>query len=170
MEALFREIFTKLDQSVEAENLRRREDGQLQMKKSEVLILGQTSLLLDKKLSAKLGLLQTADLDAKLQMEYFVKSQLKELLKERGLVYDEDSEKIFIPRGSLELDLFDFKNVVVKRLDSESVIVSKAVKAPQKNRQLIQSSVVETALFRNLIPRIEAEGGDLTEIFGRVKK
>jgi len=170
MEALFREIFANLDQCIEIENLRRREDGQLQLTKSKVLILGQTSLLLDKKLSAKLRLLQTADLDAKLQMEYFVKNKLKELLSEKGLVYDEESEKVFIPKGSLELDLFEFRNVLVKRLDSESVIVSKAVKDPDKNRQLIQSSVVETAWFKNLIPRIEAEGGDLTKIFSKAKK
>ncbi len=170
MEELIKEIFTKLDQRVDKENFRRREDGEPALKKSKVLILGQTSLLLDKKLSVRLGLLQTADLDAKLDMEYFVKQKLKELLKEKGLIYDEDSDKIFIPKDSRELDIFDFKNVAVARLDSESVIVSKAVKAPEKNRQLIQSSVVETGLFKTLISRIESEGGDLTKIFNKAKK
>lgn len=170
MEKLIKEIFTKLDKCVEEENLRRREDGGLPLKKSKVIILGQTSLLLDKKLSAKLDLLQTADLDAKLEMEYFVKQKLQELLTENGLVYDEDSEKVFIPKGSKQLNLFDLKNVVVKRLDSESVIVSKAVKAPEKNRQLVQSSVVQAGMFENLISRIEAEGGDLNKILNKVKK
>ena len=170
MEKLIKEIFTRLDKCIEEENLQRREDGGLTLKKSKVIILGQTSLLLDKKLSVKLDLLQTADLDAKLEMEYFVRQKLQELLKENGLIYDEDSEKVYIPKGSKNLDLFDFKNVAVKRLDSESVIVSKAVKAPEKNRQLVQSSVVLTGMFENLISRIEAEGGDLNKILGRVKK
>ena len=78
--------------------------------------------------------------------------------------------KIFIPKDSRKLDLFDFKNVAVARLDSESVIVSKAVKAPEKNRQLIQSSLVETGLFKTLISRIEPEGGDLAKIFNKAKK
>jgi phage antirepressor YoqD-like protein len=170
MEKLLKEIFARLDKVIEEENLQRREQGALPLKKSKVIILGQTSLLLDKKLSAKLDLLQTADLDAKLEMENFVKKKLQELLKENGLVYDEDSEKVFIPKGSMQLDLFDFKNIAVKRLDSESVIVSKAVKAPEKNRQLVQSSVVQTGMFENLISRIEAEGGDLNKILGKVKK
>jgi hypothetical protein len=68
------------------------------------------------------------------------------------------------------LDLFDFKNVTVKRLDSESVIVSKALKDPEKNRQLVQSSIVETGMFENLISRIEAEGGNLNKILNKVKK
>jgi hypothetical protein len=120
MEKLIKKIFTLLDKQVEKENVERREVGSLPLPKSKVIILGQTSLLLDKKLSAKLELLQTADLDAKLEMNYFVKVRLQEILKENGMVYDEDSDKVFIPKGSKELEIFKFKNVVVRRLDSES--------------------------------------------------
>lgn len=170
MEALIKEIFVKLDKSVEKENLRRRAEGRLTLKKSKVIILGQTSLLLDKKLSSRLDLFQTADLDAKLEMDYFVKQRLKEILKENGLIYDEDSDLAFIPTGSKQLDFLNLNNIIVKRLDSESVIVSKAIKAPEKNRQLIQSSVVQIGMFENLISRIQAEGGNLDKLLGKVTK
>lgn len=162
------EVFTKLDQSVEKENLRRRNDGVLPLKRSKVIILGQMSLLVDSKVAARLALAQTGDMDAKLDMDFFVKQELKKFLAEKGLVYDEDSDKIFIPKNSSELELFEFRNVVVKRLDPESVLVSKAVKAPDKNRPLIQDATA-SLVFPNMLSRIEEEGGDLDRIFGEVE-
>jgi len=45
-------------------------------------------------------------------------------------------------------------------LDAESALVSKAVKAPRKNRMLIADAIAN-GLFPGLAERIEKAGGDL---------
>lgn len=160
---ILQQIFSDLDTWVETENRAREESGTLKLSKCLVTILGQMSLLVDEQLSAILNLAQTGDLDAKLRMDFPVKKKLKELLAENGLIYDEDSEKIFIPKESKELPLFEFENITVKRLDPESALVSKAVKAPNKNRQLLRQ-VIDKNKFPNLIDRIEENDGDLDKL------
>jgi hypothetical protein len=168
MKELLLEVFKSVDQAVEEENLRRRKDGMLPLRRSMVVLLGQMSLLVDVKVSAILALAQTGDMDAKLDMDFFVKQQLQKFLAQKGLIYDEDSDKIFIPKNSRELGLFEFKNVLVRRLDPESVLVSKGVKAPDKNRPLLQDATA-SEVFPNMLSRIEEEGGDLDRIFGEVE-
>lgn len=159
------QLFLKLDAWIDIENNHREESGAGKLAKCQATILEQMSLLVDAKVSAILNLAQTGGLDAKLKMDFLVKKKLKELLAEQGLIYDEDSEKIFIPKGSKELPLFKFNNITVKRLDPESVLVSKAVKAPEKNRQLLRQAIDKNK-FPNLIDRIEENNGDLTNLLG----
>jgi hypothetical protein len=165
MEKLLKKIFSLLNSIIEDENYRRTELGSRRIKKSRVLLLGQMSLLVDKKVSAVFALTQTGDMDAKLEMDFFVKNELKKLLEKNGLIFDEDSEMIFIPKNSKKLELFEFKNIHVQRLDPESVLVSKAVRAPEKNRPLLIESIANS-MFPNLVSRIQEEGGDLVLIFG----
>ena len=103
-----------LDQAVELENLQRLKDGTLAIPKSEVLILGQMSLMVNESVSTILNLIQTADMDAKLRMDSFAKTKLISLLEENGLVYDEDSHLIWIPEKAKEIEVFKFKNIKVK--------------------------------------------------------
>jgi hypothetical protein len=127
-----------------------------------VKLLGQISLLANEKVSAVLNLVGTVDLDAHLEkMEFPVKRKMLELLKDRNLVYDEDSEKIWIPPGSKFENFLKFDNLSVFRLDPESVLVSKAIKAKQKNKQLIQDAIASEK-FSNLIERIGKNGGKLS--------
>ena len=67
---------------------------------------------------------------------------------------------IWIPPGAKFEILFDLKNVVVKSIDPESALVSKAVKAPEKNKQLIREAIA-SGKFKTLIARIEKNGGKL---------
>jgi phage antirepressor YoqD-like protein len=158
-----KQIFVDLDVWIESENVDRNDSGAQKLPKCQVTILGQMCLLVDEAVSAVLNLAQTGDLDAKLKMDFPVKKKLTELLAEHGLIYDEDSEKIFIPKGSKELPLFEFKNITVKRLDPESALVSKAVKAPGKNRQLLREAIDKNK-FPNLMDRIEENNGDLGQL------
>ncbi|NBW99593.1 hypothetical protein EBR03_08485 [bacterium] len=118
------------------------------------------SLLVNKKVSTILSLAQTADRDAQLDMDSVVKKELTSILKKYGLIYDEDSKLIWIPPGAKFEILFDLKNVVVKSIDPESALVSKAVKAPEKNKQLIREAIA-SGKFKTLIARIEKNGGKL---------
>ena len=153
-------IFKKLNKRIAEINRKRKKDDSLLITKSEVKLLGQMSLLANEKVSAILSLAQTGDMDALLQMEHVVKEELTYILKDHSLIYDEDSKLIWIPPGTSFEGLFDFTNVVVNVIDPESALVSKAVKAPAKNKQLIREAIVSEA-FPGLVDRILKNGGKL---------
>jgi len=75
MKKLMKKIFAELDQAVEFENRQRLKEGALRIPKSEVIILGQMSLMLNESTATILTLIQTGDMDAKLQMDYFCESR-----------------------------------------------------------------------------------------------
>ena len=160
MKELMRKIFADLNQAVELENIRRLEEGISTIPKSEVLIFGQMSLMLNESATSYLSLIQTGDMDAKLQMDYFTKNKLKKLLESSGLVYDEDSHLVWIPQDAKIINLFNFKNIEVKLVDAESTLVSKAVHAPQKNKQLVRQAIA-SGKFPGLIDRIIKNDGKL---------
>lgn len=54
----------------------------------------------------------------------------------------------------------DLKNILVESIDPESTLVSKAVKAPEKNRFLIREAIT-AKIFPNLVDRILKNGGKL---------
>jgi hypothetical protein len=160
MKKLMKKIFADLNQAVELENLQRLMVGTLTVPKSEVLIFGQMSLMLNESAKKNLSLIQTGDMDAKLQMDYFAKNKLLELLESNGLVYDEDSHIVWLPEDAKVIDLFKYKNIEVKFVDAESVMVSKAIHAPQKNKQLIRQAIA-SGKFPDLIDRIIENNGKL---------
>jgi len=157
---LLSNVFSHLDECTDQENRKRFVSGAPLISEAEITVLGQTSLLAQPELTIDLELAQTGDLDAKLRCDYFIKSKLKEILPEYGLIYDEDSELIFIPEGSEFNKLGHYKNLSVKVIDPESALVSKAVKAPEKNKQLIRAAI-SSGNFPNLVDRITQSGGYL---------
>lgn len=160
MKKLIEKIFTDLNQAVELENRQRLTDGTLKIPKSEVIIYGQMSLMLNESAARILDLIQTADMDAQLRMDYFAKNHLLELLSANGLVYDEDSHLVWIPKDAQTIVLFNFKNIEVKLIDAESTLVSKAIHAPQKNKQLIRQAVA-SGQFPDLVDRIIENNGKI---------
>jgi hypothetical protein len=118
------------------------------------------SLMLNESVVKILNLIQTGDMDAKLQMDYFTKKKLIELLEKNGLVYDEDSHLVWIPEKAKIIELFNFKNIEVKLIDAESTLVSKAIHAPQKNKQLIRQAIA-SGKFPDLADRIVEKNGNL---------
>ena len=160
MKKLIKKIFTDLNQAVELENLHRLKEGTLTIPKSEVLLFGQMSLMLNESAATILDLIQTGDMDAKLRMDYFTKNKMLELLKANGLVYDDDSHLGWIPVNAKEIDLFKFKTIAVKLIDAESTLVSKAIHAPQKNKQLIRQAIA-SGKFPGLVDRIIENNGKI---------
>ncbi len=156
----FLSLFQALDARIEAMNHKLRMDGLVPLPKSRIRLLGQISLLVQE--SVSLALTQTVDVDAELVMDYLVKEELKVLLRNDGLVYDEDSHLIWIPDGAKFLLLMDLPHLTVEVLDPESALVSKAVKAPQKNRQLLRQAIASNQ-FPSLVDRIVKHGGTLEE-------
>lgn len=160
MRKIIEKIFTDLNQTIELENRQRLKAGTLTVPKSEVLILGQMSLMLNATAADVLNLTQTADVDAILRMDYFTKIKLLELLKANGLVYDEDSHLIWIPENATKIELFKYKNIEVHTIDAESILISKAVCAPHKNTQLIRQAIA-SGNFPTLADRIIENKGNV---------
>jgi hypothetical protein len=160
MKDLLEKIFTDLDQAVELENIQRLKDGTLAIPKSEIILFGQMSLMVNESVAESLNLAQTGDMDAILQMDFFVKEKLVDLLEPKGLVYDEDSHLAWIPENAKKVELFNFKNIEVKLIDPESALVSKAIYAPQKNKQLIRQAIA-SGRFPDLVDRIIENNGEL---------
>jgi len=160
MKKLIKKIFTDLDQAIELENLQRLKDGTLAIPKSEVLLLGQMSLMVNDSVAPILNLIQTGDMDARLRMDSFTKTKLMDLLEANGLVYDEDSHLIWIPENAKQIEVFKFKYIEVKLIDAESVLVSKAIHAPEKNKHLIRQAIA-SGKFPDLVNRIIENNGKL---------
>lgn len=154
------QVFKKLNERIESLSHQRRNEGIFALARAKVQLLGQMSLLANEKLSVILSLSQTGDLDALLTMDTIVKEELKKILKQQGLIYDEDSYLIWIPPKSKFEPLFDLKYVFVEMIDPESALVSKAVKAPEKNKQLVREAIASDA-FPTLVDRILINGGKL---------
>jgi len=81
-------------------------------------------------------------------------------LPKYGLVFDDDSRLIWIPPESKFETFCDLRFVRVKLLDAESALVSKAVKAPKKNKLLVVEAIASEK-FSGLVERIKKNGGDL---------
>lgn len=162
IEKLLRSLFAELNARIEALNLERESDGLFAFPKAKVQLLGQFSLLVNKKISTVLSLAHTGDLDALLKMDHSIKIELKKLLAKNGFVYDEDSPLIWIPEGSKFEEIYDFDHIKIESIDSESALVSKAIKARHKNLQLIREAIASDA-FPTLVDRILKHGGRLED-------
>ncbi len=167
MKDLLIAIFRELDDWIEAYNTGIDPEQGTRVKPIDVKILGQFSLLANEFAVRVLTLQRTNDLDAILRAnDWNIKRVLnREILAKRGLELDPQSEDIWIPPGAKYELLHDFKNVRISLLDAESALVSKAVKAKEKNKNLIIEAIASEE-FPNLIGRIEANGGDLDYFSG----
>ena len=165
MKKLLRHIFQELERKIELENQDRKSSDSLLIRKVVIQLLGQMSLLANDKVSAVLHLTQTADMDALLPADHFIKTELKKILTKNGLVYDDDSHLIWIPSDAKFDVLFEFKHIRVEIIDPETALLSKAIKAPQKNKQLIQEAIA-CGEFKTLVQRIIKNGGSLDQFVG----
>jgi hypothetical protein len=159
---LIKDLFTELNQRIEEIIRQRRDDGLLPIPKARVQLLGQISLLIIEKAAVELSLAQTGDLDALLTMDDIVKAELKKTLSKHGLIYDENRYLIWIPPEARFERLLDLDHILIEFIDAESALVSKAVKAPTKNKQLIREAIASEK-FPTLVDRILKNGGRLED-------
>lgn len=167
MKDLLLTIFRELDEWIEAYNADIAADDGKKLRPIEVRILGQFTLLANDFATRVLTLQRTNDLDAVIRENDWNINRIlnREILPKHGLNLDSQSEDIWLPPGASYELLHDFKNVRVKLLDPESALVSKAVKAKEKNKNLIIEAIASDQ-FPSLVARIEENGGDLDYFVG----
>jgi hypothetical protein len=107
----------------------------------------------------KLDLAATRDLDAKIKGPFPAFKELKIQLEQFGFVYDNDSEKVWLPKGYTTINIHQSSKLSVEVVDPIFILVSKAIKAKEKNKKLIQQAI---KIFKDeLTNLIKKEGGNL---------
>jgi len=155
---LIDEILAELERSLKKINRQRDRDGVPALRKIEIRLLGQFSLLVDRKVSGKIPLAATRDLDALIKAEFIVERELKTILEKKGLVLDDLSGEIWVPDEGQFIVYYESPMIRCVYLDPVSVLVSKAIKAKEKNRFLIRDAI---AVFgEGLVKLIRKYGGN----------
>ncbi len=135
------QIFENLDRAIEVENEERRESGTLLLPKTEIILLGQMSLLENPEVKAHITLFATYDVDAIVKGSHWIQRKFNELLKKEGLELDSLSHEIWIPPESTFTDIFSSNYLHCLRLDPLYALLSKAIKAKEKNKILIAQAL-----------------------------
>lgn len=145
-------IISTLEQLIETANSERSKDELPGLKKIEIKILGQFSLMADPEASAKLPLVATRDFDALVEGDWSARTLLKIALAEFNLEYDDLSKEIWLPDNARFVEIYDSNTLKVSYLSTLDALTSKAVKAPEKNKNLISKSL---EIYPELIIRIQ---------------
>lgn len=154
----FNQILLRLEQEIETLNQVRVDNGGFRLPKAKITLLGQFSLIANPKISALLNIPATIDVDAKIEADWAIKVAFKKILKSEGLEYDEDSELIWIPPKSTFELLHDSPLVECKSIGPIYGLLSKAIKAKEKNRILVRDAI---ALFGvEFVEMLIEHGGD----------
>jgi hypothetical protein len=84
----------------------------------------------------------TVDFDEHLIGEPPLEDLFKKVLREHGLSYDEQSRYIWLPKETEYETLYSSEILLVTSPLPIYLIVSKAVKAPEKNKSLVRDAIV----------------------------
>lgn len=141
MKQLLIEVLSELNVLLESENQSRQESGALKLLRVQIRILGQMSLLLNEKVTAALHPVSTMDVDAFWEGDRTALELFRKCLKKHSLEYDNDSHLVWIPPESRYDPLFDAPLVQCEVIQPLYAIVSKAVKAPEKNRIIVRNAI-----------------------------
>ena len=144
---MLKSIAVKLEAWVINQNLEAREQGMLLLKPCRIRVLRQTALLESK---APLQLNVTNDVDVYANYEHPIELEFQRLLAEQGKELDPVGHEIWMPSETRYTDLFTGDYVTMQIADIDCVLLSKALKAPQKNRALIVEYLAADATKRFL--------------------
>lgn len=150
-------VFEALDAWMAAENLAYQSEGLAIMHPVEIRIIGQSALF-EAKLS--LALAATRDVDAIADWrDDGVRRKLVDLLHAHGKELDPVAHEAWMPAETEYADLFRGKWVTARVARAEYVLISKAMKAPVKNRVLLIDYLAAgpSELFFELVDRYHVD-------------
>lgn len=139
------QIFRALDQWIARENIRARAEGTPAYRSCSVRVLGQSALWAA---GVDLMLTVTQDLDAYGDYEWAVQRELERLLAEDGKVLDPHGHEVWMPRETRYDPLYQGTFVEALVADADAVLISKALKAAEKNRALVTEYLAKGASER----------------------
>ncbi len=131
---MLHKIFEELDRKILETNQELRKEGTLEIPNFFIKVLGQTALI---EASLELNLFATVDIDAYANFNWHAKSLFSEILSKHGLFYDEHSLEIWMPEETEYLSFFKARCFHAYIAKPEYILLSKLLKAPEKNRTLL---------------------------------
>lgn len=138
-------VFSTLDQWIAQENVQARSEGLPTHRKCTVRVLGQAALWVAE---VDLALTATQDLDTYADYDWAVQQELERLLAKEGKVLDPHGREVWMPRETKYASLYDGRYVQASVADPDAVLISKALKAPEKNQALITEYLAKGASDR----------------------
>ncbi len=156
MKELFEKLFEQLDDVI----AQYEKNNDLTLQKTHITIMGQLALLLhpEAKLD-QLDLAATRDLDAIVKGANQTFLELKKQLEKIHFIYDMDSEKIWLPQSYTTIHFYHSSKLVVDIVDPIFILISKALKAKEKNKKLMQQAL--KIFGKELKEKLTKEGADL---------
>jgi hypothetical protein len=147
-------VAQQLDRWIAEQNRLCRQEGAALLKPCTIKVLGQAALL-----EANLGiaLAVTNDVDVRADYEWSIERTFEQLLAEAGRALDPSGHEAWMPRETRYNDHFRGHFVHLLLAEPEAILLSKALKAPDKNRVLITEYLARGASERFL---------DLAEKYG----
>ena len=131
-------VFEQLDQWVTTENQSATIEGFPLLPQSVFRVVGQAALL---EAHVQFNVAATVDVDVLNNARHEVVAKLSELLNAEGLELDPLGNEIWMPSETLYVDIFRGDWITAMRAETEHIMVSKALKAPTKNRVLLRSYI-----------------------------
>lgn len=128
------EIAVKLDRWMIDRNLEAEADGLPRLRPCTIRVLGQSALL---EVALPVPLAATRDVDVRADYEDAVRRQFAALLATRGYELEPLAHEIWMPRETRYATTFQGKLVQLMLAEPEAILVSKALKAPDKNHALL---------------------------------
>lgn len=131
---MLKELAAELDEWFVDEAREAMHEGMASPRACTIRVHGQMALL---ERELKLSLVATQDVDVSENLSGAARKEFERLLAKRGLVLDPVGHEAWMPKETEYETFFSGKFVMLKVADEECVLLSKAAKAPQKNRALL---------------------------------
>lgn len=131
---MFLELLRRLDRWIEDANAEAREEGMATLRPCTIRLLGQTALI---EAGVELTLIATQDVDVYADYDFIVRKELERLLLARGRVLDPAGHEVWMPEETEYALVYEGRWVTGYVAEPDFVLLSKALKAPEKNRALI---------------------------------
>lgn len=127
-------VFMELNAWIAEKNQDLSEEGVRTLPRCRIRVLGQTALL---EAETDLPLAATKDVDVYADYEHALQVKFEELLRARGKLLDPLGHEAWMPKETKYLTIFNGSYVTGQIANPEYVLLSKALKAPEKNRALM---------------------------------
>lgn len=153
------QLIHSLERKILLLNSERATDNLRPLGRVELKVLGQFGLMLHPEASQKLHLIKTRDFDALITADWSIRAYLREELARLALDLDELSSEIWMPPETKCWVLHESELIRCEVAEPIFILASKAIKAPEKNRQLIEDAI--GLLGEPLIKLIKKHGGEI---------
>jgi len=144
---VFRDVVSQLDTWLLQQNEEFRAAGLLPWDECEIKLIGQSALLEGR---CALPLAATNDVDVYADYHNSVRLEFARLLAKRGLVLDPVGHEAWMPAETTYDLIYDGRLVKGFIAQPDFVLLSKALKAPEKNRTLLVEYLAKGATQRFL--------------------